>query len=58
VLERLAAHCDFSASQALARQLEPTEARTLLALHDFGVIRLAQCKYQLRTKVQQTLCVG
>jgi len=51
VLERLAAHCDFSASQALARQLEPTtsfelararqqettEARTLLALHDLTI---------------------
>ncbi len=51
VLERLAAHCDFSASQALARQLEPTtsfelararqqettEARKLLALHDLTI---------------------
>jgi DNA mismatch repair protein MutS2 len=51
VLERLAAHCDFSASQALARQLEPTtsfelaharqqettEARTLLSLHDLTI---------------------
>jgi len=51
VLERLAAHCDFSASQALARQLEPTtglelararqqetsEARKLLSLHDLTI---------------------
>ena len=51
VLERLAAHCDFSASQALARQLEPTtsfelararqqettEARMLLSLHDLTI---------------------
>ena len=51
VLERLASHCDFSASQALARQLEPTasfelararqqettEARMLLSLHDLTI---------------------
>jgi DNA mismatch repair protein MutS2 len=51
VLERLAAHCDFSASKQLARALEPTtsydlalmrqqettEARHLLSVHDVGI---------------------
>jgi DNA mismatch repair protein MutS2 len=51
VLERLAAHCDFSASAALARALEPTdsydlaimrqretsEARLLLSIADAGI---------------------
>lgn len=51
VLERLAAHCDFSASKELARALEPTtsydlalmwqqettEARRLLSVHDLGI---------------------
>ncbi|GAB4486067.1 MAG: endonuclease MutS2 [Anaerolineales bacterium] len=51
VLERLAAHCDFSASKELARALEPTtsydlalarlqettEARHLLSVHDVGI---------------------
>lgn len=51
ILERLAAHCDFSASAALARALEPTtshdlavarqqetsEARHLLAVHDLTI---------------------
>ncbi len=51
VLERLAAHCDFSASKDLARQLEPTtsytlarlrqqettESRRLLATHDVSI---------------------
>ncbi len=51
VLERLAAHCDFSASKELARTLAPTtshdlvlmwqqettEARHLLSLHDVGI---------------------
>lgn len=51
VLERLAAHCDFSASKELARALQPTtsydlarirlqettEARHLLSVHDIGI---------------------
>ena len=51
VLERLAAHCDFSASKELARALQPTtsydlalmrqqettEARRLLSVHDVGI---------------------
>jgi DNA mismatch repair protein MutS2 len=51
VLERLAAHCDFSASKELARALQPTtsydlalmrqqettEARHLLSVHDVGI---------------------
>ncbi len=51
VLERLAAHCDFSASKQLARALQPTtsydlalirlqettEARHLLSVHDVGI---------------------
>ncbi len=51
VLERLAVHCDFSASKELARALEPTtsydlalmrlqettEARHLLSVHDVGI---------------------
>ncbi len=51
VLERLAAHCDFSASRELAHALQPTtsydlarmrlqettEARRLLSVHDVGI---------------------
>lgn len=51
VLERLAVHCDFSASRELARTLQPTtsydlalmrlqettEARHLLSVHDVGI---------------------
>ena len=52
VLERLAAHCDFSASQELARYLKPADN------HDLALLRLAQTSEARRLLSSQDLTIG